>query len=179
LDIKIDKTNPDLRYCYEHITETYCETVRVRVGKNKDKEEIYNFELTVPVGGKDGSTISPPKRLKTSCNTLSDENKNKKNDNVRDITMDDKEIFRRTGFKSREELLAMIVIICNGDVNKIRDNTTRTLTWFEEWMLIFEALWGRLFQRWEDLAADYRLTNHNESQVFDSKLKLLMSARAG
>ena len=96
---------------------------------------------------------------------MAPDNKTENNVNVRGIMMDENEISRRIGFKSREDLLAMIVIICNGDANKISDNTTKSLTWFEEWMLFFETLWGHAYQRWEDVADDYGLSIHNEAKI--------------
>ena len=61
-----------------------------------------------------------------------------------------KEIKRRTGFDDEKIMLAYIVVICNGDSEKMFSSKSR-LTWFEEWFLYFEALWGRTWTRWEDL----------------------------
>ena len=56
---------------------------------------------------------------------------------VKPATMADKEVKRQTGFKDRNTLLAYIVVICNGDFDRVRKRCT-VLTWFEEWVLYFE-----------------------------------------
>ena len=43
----------------------------------------------------------------------------------------DKEVKRRTGFRSERERLAYIIIVCDGDVEKIK-KTHSVLTWYEE-----------------------------------------------
>ena len=50
---------------------------------------------------------------------------------VKPATMTDEEVKRRTGFKDRNTLLAYIVVICNGDWNRVRKRCT-VMTWFEE-----------------------------------------------
>ena len=40
-------------------------------------------------------------------------------------------------------------IVCNGDVMKMME-TTSTLTWFEEWFLLFEMVWGKTLTQWVD-----------------------------
>ena len=42
-----------------------------------------------------------------------------------------KEVKRRTGFATERELLAFIIIVCDGDLNVIK-KICSTLTWFEE-----------------------------------------------
>ena len=91
---------------------------------------------------------------------------------MRDITMEDKQIERLTGMKSKSDFFAMIVVICNRDERTIRGNSVQNLTWFEEWVLFFETLWGRVYQRWEDVAAEYGLSNNYETKIFDEKLRL-------
>lgn len=58
-----------------------------------------------------------------------------------DLTIDDDEVKRRTGFLSRDIMLIYIFIVCNGDVNVILSRST-SLTWFEEWFAHLEYKWG-------------------------------------
>ena len=61
---------------------------------------------------------------------------------------------RRTGFPSEKALLAYIFIICNGDVNTIKQRQT-SLTWYEEFFLHFEYIWSRSLTRIIDLQMTY------------------------
>ena len=49
----------------------------------------------------------------------------------------DKEIHRRTSFKTLNDLLFVVVVATNGDLTLL-SKTISPLTWFEEWMLFFE-----------------------------------------
>ena len=83
-----------------------------------------------------------------------------------------------TGFTSVTHLLSYVSIICNGDISKILAPTTN-LTWFEEWYLFFELLWGRTLTRWCDAEGKYDVHRHTlRTDVFDVKLIMLMSTRA-
>ena len=52
-------------------------------------------------------------------------------------TMANSEVKRRTGFCDVSTLLAYVIVVCNGDFDRIRKKRT-SLTWFEEWFLYFE-----------------------------------------
>ena len=54
-----------------------------------------------------------------------------------DLTIDDDEVKRRTGFISRDIMMIYIFIVCNGDVNVILSRSA-SLTWFEEWFAHLE-----------------------------------------
>ena len=42
LKIESKRPDPDLRFCYEHVIETYKESVRVRFEKKKqEKEDVF------------------------------------------------------------------------------------------------------------------------------------------
>ena len=60
------------------------------------------------------------------------------------------EVKRRTGFGSALELIAYVVTVCNGDVNRIRTRKS-SLTWFEEWFFFFEWSYGQTCQRKIDI----------------------------
>ena len=87
----------------------------------------------------------------------------------------DKEIKRRTGFTSEQCFLAFIIIICNGNIDRIRQRHT-PLTWYEEWMLYFELKWGRSILRIEDAEHEYGINHHFITEVISFKLQLQMSA---
>ena len=53
--------------------------------------------------------------------------------------VEDKTIHRITGFSSLVTMLAIIAILCNGEI-KVITQTTTTLTWFEELFLYFETI---------------------------------------
>ncbi len=89
-----------------------------------------------------------------------------------------KEIKRRTGFKSEIDMFKFIGVICNGDIEKMTQ-TTSNLTWYEEWMLFFEYLWGRTNSRIDDIAALYKCKKKQTFyDIFDPKLYLLLVTRA-
>jgi hypothetical protein len=48
----------------------------------------------------------------------------------------------RTGFRNVEGLLSMILIVCDGDLT-IMQKRESYLTWYEEWFMFFEFLWGK------------------------------------
>ena len=60
--------------------------------------------------------------------------------------MSDSEVKRRTGFPSEKTMLAYIVVVCDGNVDKIKEKQT-PLTWYEEWFMAFEYVWNRSVTR--------------------------------
>ena len=88
------------------------------------------------------------------------------------------EIKRRTGFKSEKEMFKFIGIICDGDISKMTE-TKSQLTWYEEWMLYFEHLWGRTHSRFQDLAKLYKIPKKEVIyQIFDHRLYLALVCRS-
>jgi hypothetical protein len=53
----------------------------------------------------------------------------------------DEEVKRCNGFTDEKVLLTYIFIVCNGEVNTIKQKVT-PLTWYEEWFLHFKYQWG-------------------------------------
>ena len=90
--------------------------------------------------------------------------------NYKDLT--DDEVTRRTGFRNKAMLLSYILLVCNGNFDKMTTTLT-SLTWFEEWFLYLEVHWGRTLSRWIDagksIGKDDKLARniyyHKESQV--------------
>ena len=84
------------------------------------------------------------------------------------LGMSDKEVKRRTGFPNEKTLLSYIFVVCNGEADEIKLRHT-SLTWYEEWFLHFEFIWGRSLTRFVDLQATYG--------VYDRDLRKVVSAK--
>ena len=48
-----------------------------------------------------------------------------------------------TNYRSEKEMLAYIIIVCNGDWETMTVSVTGIMTWYEEWRFFFEFIWGR------------------------------------
>ena len=92
--------------------------------------------------------------------------------------MKNREIKRRTGFNSEKDMFSYIGVISNGDINKMQEKSTM-LTWYEEWFLFFEYLWGRTHSRLEDLAAIYRIHSGKRMiyKIIQQKMEMVLSCR--
>lgn len=99
-----------------------------------------------------------------------------KKDFMRNLNISSAEVKRRTGFKTKTHMFMFISSVCNGDMSEMV-STTSHLKWFDEWFLYFETMWGRTLTRWEDVASEYELTNHNETKVFEHKLQKVLRCR--
>ena len=91
----------------------------------------------------------------------------------------DAEIKRRTNFKSEEELLSFIIIVCNGDAKTMANSCSGILTWYEEWFFFFEFCYGRTLIRWIDAASPKNFGTYPKLliKVFDDKLFFVLRAR--
>ena len=69
----------------------------------------------------------------------------------------DKEVKRCTGFVSMTALLAYIAVVCNENFDQMKQSSSE-MTWFEEWFMYFEIVWGRSSARWIDVKAKYGLS---------------------
>jgi hypothetical protein len=92
-------------------------------------------------------------------------------------TLTNKEVKRRTGFISKEAMLAFIVLVCNADRGKMTE-TKMSLTWMEEWFVYFEYLWGRTLTRWLDVEASTGLNTRLARIVFDYRNRQVLACRA-
>ena len=54
--------------------------------------------------------------------------------------------------------------------------TTLTLTWFEEWFLFFEMVWGKTLTEWVDAEKKYGINKRILRNVLDNKLAMVMKA---
>jgi hypothetical protein len=92
--------------------------------------------------------------------------------------MDDRTISFLTGFPSLSAMICFVIIMEQGDINKIiSKRVTRSLTWFEEWLVVLERLWGRSLSRWTDASLKYGLSERQLSDLFDKKIQLIKRMR--
>ena len=84
------------------------------------------------------------------------------------LNMAASEVKRRTGFCDVETLLAYVIVICNGDFEKIRNRVT-SLTYFEEWFMYLECKFHETNLRQTDLEAAWGIDGIYINRVKDSK----------
>jgi hypothetical protein len=82
----------------------------------------------------------------------------------------------KTGFTSPMAMLAYIIIINGGDIEKKQTTTVGKLTWLQEWMVFLEMVWGRSCGRWVDMEEAYGFHNRTVRNIFDDKLDLVNNA---
>ena len=93
-----------------------------------------------------------------------------------DLSIEDDEVKRRTGFPTLAALLTYIFIACNGDIGLIMRRNT-SLTWFEEWFLHFEYKWGRTLPRLWDAEKTYGPLRRDLRKVVAAKYNIERRAR--
>ena len=86
-----------------------------------------------------------------------------------------KDVKRKTGFKDVETLLAYAIVVCNGDLNLLR-NRCSILTWFEEWVLYFEWSYGYSNIRLRDLVGEWGIDKTYITNIKDCKGALEVAA---
>ena len=76
-------------------------------------------------------------------------------------------------------MLSFVMVVCNGDITKMIETVSERLTWFEEWVYYFEAVWGRTHTRWGDLAAMFKISDRKTArEIFDAKCYLVLCCRS-
>jgi hypothetical protein len=90
--------------------------------------------------------------------------------------INDKKLKYQTGFPSLLALLGYVAIICDGDIDAMVKSTSE-LTWFEEWYLFFETVYGRTCLRWIDAEFKYDICSSTLREVFDKKLDMVLRVR--
>jgi hypothetical protein len=84
------------------------------------------------------------------------------------------EVKRRTGFCDVSTLLAYVIVVCNGDFDRMRQKRT-SLTWFEEWFLYFEWKYHITNVRQQDMEVAWGIEKKLITQVKDCKAALEMA----
>ena len=87
--------------------------------------------------------------------------------NISDELMND-----RTGFKSTAMMLSFVMLVCDGNVEKMMERD-HFLTWFEEWLLFFQWQWGRESPTLERLARHFNTGRFVAKQIIVKKSKVL------
>jgi hypothetical protein len=105
----------------------------------------------------------------------------KKEDNttqgvVRMDDLTDNQIHVTTGFPTLLSMLGFIAVICKGDIKQITTSSS-TLTWFEEWFLYFEILYGKSISRWVDASIKYKASDRTLRRIYDGKLQQVIKCR--
>ena len=90
--------------------------------------------------------------------------------------MSDKLIQVTTGFPSLLAMLGYIAVVCQGKIETII-KTRSTLTWFEEWYVYFEIIYGKSIPRWVDAAEKYGTNDRTLREIYDEKLKRVLATR--
>jgi hypothetical protein len=125
----------------------------------------------------DSNQVKSPKRLRLLLNNRCDKySRREPKISLNDIT--DKIMKQSTGFLSVSAMICYVIIINKGDIDSIINNTTtKTMTWFEEWMVVLERLGGRSVARWCDASQKYGMSERHLATVFDEKIKLIIQAK--
>ena len=91
--------------------------------------------------------------------------------------MSDDEVKRRTGFPNEMTMLSYSIVACDGNVDIIKRRQT-SLTWYEEWFLMFEYVWNRSLTRLEDVQKTFSdLRREDVLEVIDAKLTICRASR--
>jgi hypothetical protein len=85
------------------------------------------------------------------------------------------EVRRRTGFKDVSDVLRYIIIVCNGEINRIKQWAS-SLTWFEEWFLHLEYMNGRSGTRVEDIVVVYNISREVALSILKLKIDMEICA---
>jgi len=85
--------------------------------------------------------------------------------------MSDNAVKLHTGFPSLFILLAFVVILCDGSIATMTEKVTN-LTWFEEWIVYFEWVWGRETLNLESIANKYGASRRTIVCILDKKLTM-------
>ena len=91
------------------------------------------------------------------------------------LSVSDSAVKRKTGFSSLSNMLAYIIVVCNGDFNRIRERRS-SLTWFEEWFGYLEWKWHQTCRRQEDCEEEWGINRKYVVQVKDCKAAMEMAA---
>ena len=74
-------------------------------------------------------------------------------------------------------MLSYVLTVCNGDVS-IATKRVSTLTWYEEWFLYLEFVWGKSIPTVSAALAAFDVKKESIiKRVVDAKLALVLAAR--
>ena len=96
-------------------------------------------------------------------------------DPVVNLGMPDKEVKRRTGFPSEKALLLYMFVVCNGDIETIISRSS-PMSWYEEWFMYFEYIWGKSLTRLIDVEKEYKISKRDVETILSSKVNIAYTA---
>ena len=85
-------------------------------------------------------------------------------------------VYARTGYKDINALLTFVIIVSNGDIDKMTTKISR-LTWFEEWFVFFELMHAKTLNSFTAAAAVFKIKNDIIANIFNEKLRQVLEAR--
>jgi len=83
----------------------------------------------------------------------------------------DREVKRRTGFTCEAALLSYIFVVCNGDIKNVSKRSS-SLTWYEEWFMHFEYIWGKSLTRIIDVEKEYGIGHKQIEAILSAKVEI-------
>jgi hypothetical protein len=110
--------------------------------------------------------------IKIGYQIIDDKKNNKVKTVIRLDELNDVYIKTMTGFSSLVAMIAYIIIVNNGEYEKIQTTITQ-LTWLEEWLVFFECVWGKSCVRWVDLQLRYKTAIVTLREIFDNKTDIV------
>ena len=87
-----------------------------------------------------------------------------------------REVKTRTGFQDACHLISFVAIVCNGDIDLITERNS-WLTWYEEWFLYFEFLYGRTVVHFRGTAVTYKTNKNTVARIVKKKIKMIKKMR--
>ena len=88
------------------------------------------------------------------------------------------EVKRRAGFHGGvKAVLRYLILVCNGDFGCMTSTASTHMTWFEEWFLYLEVVYGKTWTRWQDVLKMYNICERTFYHVLDSKIQLVKRCR--
>jgi hypothetical protein len=107
-----------------------------------------------------------PRRL----GVIRNKEKEPKNVIVRLNMLNDERVKVQTGFPCLLSMLSYISIVCDGNIKEMTTSTS-TLTWFEEWYMYLEIVYGKSASRWVDVSLKYNASNRTLRDIFKKSYK--------
>ena len=135
----------------------------VHLGQSPHAKKLFRI-VKVTESGKDEDTKKPY-------------NAREKEARVTPFSLSPFEISARTGFADVGLLLSFTLLVCNGDVAMMTKRVSE-LTWYEEWFMYYEYVWGRsITNRATSMAAFGVKDPKIVRRVIMSKLRMVLHAR--
>jgi hypothetical protein len=83
----------------------------------------------------------------------------------------------RTGFKDVGCLLAFVLVLCDGDIDRMTKRVSN-MTWYEEWFLGFEMLFGKTTPTEQTACASFFLRDRSiPVRVFEKTIRTILKTR--